>query len=74
MYNYIAVTNSTLEKCTALLRISGDGVIEQYDTKIKDWRSADNGMSGIYSGDIDCEPISKAEADEIMQRWQNNVD
>lgn len=70
MYNYLAVTNSTLENCAALLRVAENGAIEKYNTKGKEWQAA-YGMSGIYSGDIECEPINKAQADEIIQRWQN---
>lgn len=71
MYKYIAVTNSTPKNCTDLLRIDESGVIEQYDLNGNEWREADSGMSGIYSGDIECEPINKAQADEIIQRWRN---
>lgn len=67
MYKYIAVTNSTIEKCTALLRIAPDGVIEQY--KGEQWQAASSGMSGIYSGDVECETITKEQANEIIQRW-----
>ena len=67
MYNYVAVTNGEI------LRIDKNGVIEQYDIDIKDWRIADNGMSGIYSGDIESEIITKSQADEIIKRWLDNV-
>lgn len=70
MYKYLAVTNSTLENCTALLRVNEGGEIEKYNAKGKEWQAA-YGMSGIYSGDIECESINKAQADEIIQRWRN---
>lgn len=73
-YKYIAVTNSTPKNSSDLLRIDESGVIEQYDTKIKNWREADSEMYGIYSGDIECESISKAEAEEIIEMWLKNVD
>ena len=73
MYNYIAITNSTLINCTDLLRIDESGVIEQFDEIKNEWRSADSGMSGIYSGEIESEAITEAQAKEIMQRWVNNA-
>lgn len=73
MYEYIAVTTGTLENCTDVLRISGNGIIEQYDIKTKKWRDADNGMSGIYSGDIECETIVKSECDTIIEKWLKNA-
>lgn len=74
MKNYIAVTNGAIANCTDLLRIAENGTIEQYDAKGREWRKADDGMSGIYSGEIECEPITAKQANEIMQRWANNAD
>lgn len=74
MYKYIAVTNGEIINCTDLLRIDENGVITQYDVDAKEWRSADSGMSGIYSGDIESEPITEAQAIEIIKRWSNNAD
>lgn len=73
MYNYIAVTRNTILNCTDLLRVAESGVIEQYDEKSQKWRDADNGMSGIYSGEIECETITEKQAKEIMQRWAKNA-
>lgn len=73
MKKYIAVTNGAIINCTELLRIDESGVIEQYDAITKEWRIAENGMSGIYSGEIECETITEKQADEIKQRWANNV-
>lgn len=73
MYKYIAVTNSTIDNCTALLRIDGEGAIEQYDKANKEWAAA-QGMSGIYSGDIECEAVSKEQAGEIIEKWGKNAD
>lgn len=74
MYKYIAVTTGELVNCTDMLRTDESGVIEQYDEKTKEWRSADSGMSGIYSGEIECEVITEKQAKEIMQRWAKNAD
>lgn len=73
MYNYVAVTNGKIINSSEVLRIDESGVIEQYDIAMKDWRNADGGMSGIYCGEIESEPITKAQADEIIQMWHKNV-
>ena len=67
MYNYVAVTKSTIENCTALLRISKEGVIERYDAEKGSWGVA-LGYGGIYSGDIECETITKKQADYIIEK------
>ena len=61
------------ETSTELLRITTAGNIEQYDEKLQKWRSADSGMSGIYCGVIECNEISKEEADAIIARWIENT-
>lgn len=63
-----------LETATDLLRITADGNIEQYDVQLKKWCIADSGMSGIYCGAIECNEISKEEADAIIARWNKNAD
>lgn len=62
------------ETVADILRVDENGIIEQYDIKLKKWRPADRGMSGIYSGDIECTEISEAKADEIIKRWAENAD
>jgi hypothetical protein len=62
------------ETTADLLRVDDSGTIEQYDIDLKMWRPADSGMSGIYSGDIECTEISKAEADKALKRWAANAD
>lgn len=62
------------ETTADILRIDDSGVIEQYDAESKEWRPADRGMSGIYSGDVECAEISEAKADEIIKRWAENAD
>lgn len=74
MYKYVAITTGTLLSCTELLRIGESGVIEQYDAKTEKWQNADGGLSGIYSGNVESEPITESEAKEIMQRWAKNAD
>lgn len=67
---YLAVTNSTPDKASRMLRVYANGTIEQYDVKLKKWRNADTGTSGIYTGDIEVEPISKEQAETIVKRWK----
>lgn len=63
-----------LETTADILRVGESGIIEQYDAEAKEWRLADNGMSGIYSGDVEYSEISKEKADEIIKRWADNAD
>ena len=62
------------ETTADILRVDDSGIIEQYDAEAKEWRPADNGMSGIYNGDVECTEISKAKANEIIKRWSDNAD
>ena len=63
-----------LETATELVRIDDEGGIEQYDEKLKKWRYADSGMSGIYCGAIECDTISKEKAEEIITEWKKKDD
>ena len=69
MCTYFAVTRTTPERCTALLRITKEGIIEQYYTEQKSWSLAQSGMSGIYCREVEGETITKEQADRIINAW-----
>lgn len=71
--DYFAVTNTIPEHASEILRVNGVGNIEQYDIKKDKWRIADSGMCGIYTGDVEVEPISESRAKEIIKMWRRYV-
>lgn len=71
---YLAVTNTIPEHASEILRVSSGGRIEQYDLKKDKWRIADGGMGGIYTGDVEVEPISESKAKKIIKMWRSHVD
>lgn len=66
---YFAVTSSTPDKASKMLRVYTNGIVEQYDAKLKKWRDADAGVGGIYTGDIEVEAVSKSQAETIINGW-----
>lgn len=66
---YLAVTNSTPEKASKMLRVYESGKIEQYDVRSKRWKNADAGIGGIYTGDIEVEPVTRTQAESIIKGW-----
>ncbi len=48
-----------------------DGKIERYDKQSHGWVD-DYEMSGIYTGEIDCDPVEKDVADRIIDNWKDS--
>ena len=70
-YRYGAIPEA--RSCGELIRISDEGVIEQYDLKSEKWRDADSEMYDIYSGDVEYDQISEEEANMIIKNWLQHV-
>ncbi|MEG1476054.1 MAG: hypothetical protein RSC10_09945 [Longicatena sp.] len=56
-----------IDKSTLVICFHEDGLIQRYDASSKEWVT-DYEMSQIFTGDIECEPISEQQANEIIKR------
>lgn len=70
---YAALTGPgyTVNTCWGLVRMHDDGKIERYDKQSHGWVD-DYEMSGIYTGEIDCDPVEKDVADRLIDNWKDS--